>query len=63
MAKIKITQFRSSIDYPENQKRTIKALGLGRPGYVKVHEDTKQILGMVRTVRHLVKVEPATAGK
>lgn len=63
MAKIKITQFRSSIDYPENQKRTITALGLGRPGYVKVHEDTPQILGMIRTVRHLVKVEPADAGK
>ena len=61
MAKIKITQHRSGIDYPENQKRTIIALGLGRPGYFKIHEDTPQILGMVRTVRHLVNVEPAAS--
>jgi large subunit ribosomal protein L30 len=61
MAKIKITQHRSGIDYPENQKRTIVALGLGRPGYFKIHEDTPQILGMIRTVRHLVRVEPSDA--
>ncbi len=58
MAKIKITQIRSQIDYAENQKRTIVALGLGRPGYVRVHEDTPQVRGMINTVRHLVAVEP-----
>ena len=61
MAKIKVTQIRSGIDYPENQKRTVTALGLGRPGYFKIHNDTPQILGMIWTIRHLVKVEPATA--
>jgi large subunit ribosomal protein L30 len=58
MAKIKITQIRSQIDYAENQKRTITALGLGRPGYVRVHEDTPQIRGMIKTVQHMVTVEP-----
>lgn len=57
MSKIKVTQIRSIIDRPEDQKRTIKALGLGRPSYSKVHNDTPQIRGMIRKVIHLVKVE------
>ncbi|HET7153639.1 MAG TPA: 50S ribosomal protein L30 [Candidatus Kapabacteria bacterium] len=60
MAKIKVTQIRSMIDYTERQKRTIRALGLGRPGYFKVHEDTPQIKGMITAVRHMVTVEPAS---
>ena len=56
-SKLKITQIRSVIDRLENQKRTIKALGLGRPNYVVVHEDTPQIRGMIRKVVHLIKVE------
>ena len=57
MKKLKITQIRSIIDRQERQKRTIKALGLGRPNYVKIHNDTPQIRGMIRKVSHLVKVE------
>lgn len=57
MAKIKITQTRSIIDRPKNQKATIEALSLGRPNWVKVHNDTPQIRGMVKKVIHLVKVE------
>ncbi|MCX8057089.1 MAG: 50S ribosomal protein L30 [Ignavibacteria bacterium] len=57
MKKLKITQIRSIIDRPERQKRTIKALGLGRPNYVVIHNDTPQIRGMIRKVSHLVKVE------
>jgi len=57
MKKLKITQIRSIIDRPERKKRTIKALGLGRPNYVKIHNDTPQIRGMIRKVSHLVKVE------
>lgn len=57
MAKIKITQTRSTIDRPKNQKATIEALGLGRPNWVKIHNDTPQIRGMVQKVIHLVKVE------
>jgi large subunit ribosomal protein L30 len=58
MAKqLKITQTKSVIDRPKDQKLTIKALGLGRPNYVKIHNDTPQIRGMVNKVSHLVKIE------
>ncbi len=55
--KLRITQTRSIIDRVEPQKRTIKALGLGRPNYTVEHKDTPQIRGMIRKVIHLVKVE------
>jgi len=55
--KLKITQVRSIIDRLENQKRTIKALGLGRPNYTVEQPDTPQIRGMIRKVCHLVRVE------
>ncbi|MGB2868577.1 MAG: 50S ribosomal protein L30 [Bacteroidota bacterium] len=55
--KIKITQTGSVIDELENAKRTIEALGLGRPNYTVVKKDTPQIRGMINAVRHLVKVE------
>lgn len=55
--KIKITQIKSTIEQLEKAKRTIKALGLGRPNYSVVKNDTPQIRGMVDKVRHLVKVE------
>ena len=57
MPKIKIIQTRSVIDRPKDQKRTIEALGLGRPNYEKIHNDTPQIRGMIRVVNHLVTVE------
>lgn len=55
--KIKITQTRSVIDQLVKAKRTIEALGLGRPNYWVVKNDTPQIRGMISKVRHLVKVE------
>jgi len=58
--KLKITQTRSIIDRPERQKLTIKALGLGRPNYQVIHNDTPQIRGMVRKIPHLVSVEEIT---
>jgi large subunit ribosomal protein L30 len=57
MPKIKIIQTKSIIDRPKDQKRTIEALGLGRPNWEIVHNDTPQIRGMVRKVTHLVRVE------
>jgi large subunit ribosomal protein L30 len=57
MAKIKITQVKSGIDRPERQKLTLKALGLKKMHATKEVEATPQILGMVRTVEHLLKVE------
>ncbi|MET0299627.1 MAG: 50S ribosomal protein L30 [Chitinophagaceae bacterium] len=59
MAKIKVTQVKSGIDRPERQKLTLKALGLNKMNATKEIEATPQILGMIRTVEHLVKVEQA----
>jgi len=59
--KIKITQIKSIIDRPLTQKKTIEALGLGRPHYTTVKNDTPQIRGMIRKVNHLVKVEEIEA--
>lgn len=63
MSKIKIKQIRSIIDRPKDQKRTIEALGLGRPNWEKIHNDTPQIRGMVNKVSHLVTVEKYTEKK
>jgi large subunit ribosomal protein L30 len=58
MAKqLKITQVVSQIDCLEKQKRTILALGLGRPNYSVVKNDSPQIRGMLDKVKHLVRVE------
>jgi large subunit ribosomal protein L30 len=56
MAKIKITQRRSVINRPKNQKLTIKALGLGKINKSVEVEATPQIQGMIRKVNHLVTV-------
>ena len=55
--KIKIKQIRSSINRPSRQKKTLTALGLKRINHVVEHESTPQILGMIKTVNHLVIVE------
>lgn len=57
MAKIKITQVRSIIKRPADQKATVKALGLHKMNQSVEKEVNEQILGMVRKVSHLVKVE------
>ncbi|GFI05511.1 MAG TPA: 50S ribosomal protein L30 [Porphyromonadaceae bacterium] len=59
MAKIAITQIKSRINAPAVQKRTLDALGLHKMNRTVVLEDTPSILGMVKKVSHLVKVEPA----
>jgi large subunit ribosomal protein L30 len=57
MAKIKITQTKSGIDRSERQKLTLQALGLNKLNATKEVEATPQILGMVKKVGHLIKVE------
>ena len=57
MSKIKVVQTKSIIDRPRNQKKIIEALGLGRPNWEIVHNDTPQIRGMINKVIHLVNVE------
>lgn len=56
MAKVKITQLKSVIDRPKNQKLTIKALGLGKINRSVEVECTPQIAGMINKVNHLVSV-------
>ena len=57
MKKIKITLVKSPIDRPERQKLTVQALGLNKTNSTKEVVATPQILGMIRKVGHLVKVE------
>ncbi len=59
MGKIKVTQIRSSIKRPQNQKRTLEALGLRKIGQVVEHDATPNILGMVNIVKHLVSTKEA----
>ena len=59
MARIKITQIKSGIDRSERQKLTLQALGLNKLNASKEVEATPQILGMVKKVNHLIKVEEA----
>jgi large subunit ribosomal protein L30 len=57
MARLKITQTRSEIGSKDNQRQTLRTLGLKRVRDVVVKEDRPEIRGMVRTVTHLVSVE------
>jgi large subunit ribosomal protein L30 len=57
VTKVKITQTRSQIGQSERHRGTLRALGLGKVGRTAEHEDGPVLAGMLRTVRHLVKVE------
>jgi len=57
MARLKITQIKSGISEKQNQRETLRSLGLKRLHDVVVKEDRPEFRGMVRTVRHLVSVE------
>jgi large subunit ribosomal protein L30 len=59
MAKVRITQVRSQIGQSERHRGTLRALGLGKIGRTVEQEDTQVLAGMLRKVRHLVKVEDA----
>ncbi len=56
MAQIKITQTKSRINAPKVQKLTLDALGLRKMNHSVIKEDTPSIMGMVKTVHHLVTV-------
>ena len=62
---IKVEQTKSSVGRKQNQRETLRSLGLKRIGDVVVKEDRPEIRGMVRTVRHLVDVTEVSesAGK
>lgn len=57
MSNLKITQIKSVISEKRNQRDTLRTLGLKKIGQSTVREDTPQVLGMIRTVAHLVTVE------
>ncbi len=59
--KLKIQQIRSGINAKEGHKRTIRALGIRRMQQVVIQPDNPQIRGMIRAVRHMVKVEEIDA--
>lgn len=57
MGKVKITQIKSIIDRPKDQKATMVALGLNKIGRSNEFERSSAIDGMIRKVAHLLKVE------
>jgi large subunit ribosomal protein L30 len=57
MAKIKITQVKSSIGSTKSQKATLEALGLRKLNQTIEHEATPQIIGMANKLGHLISVE------
>ena len=59
MARLRVTWVKSGIGYSQDQKRTIKALGLRRLNQSVEHEDCGSIRGMITKVRHLLSVEEA----
>ena len=57
MSKVKITQVRSQIGQSQRHRGTLRALGLGKIGRSAEHAESPQLAGMLRKVRHLVRVE------
>jgi len=57
MTQLKVTQIKSGIGNKQNQRQTLRSLGLKRVHDVVVKQDRPEIRGMVHTVRHLVTVE------
>jgi large subunit ribosomal protein L30 len=57
MAKVRLTQVRSQIGETKKHRGTLRALGLGRIGKTAEHDDGPVLAGMLRKVRHLVRVE------
>ena len=59
MGKVRVTKVKSIIGRPAKQKATVLALGLRKMNQTVVHEATPQIMGMIKKVSHLVKIEEA----
>jgi large subunit ribosomal protein L30 len=57
MSKVKITLVKSTIDRVEGQKRTVRALGITKLNQTVEKEATPQIMGMIKKVAHLLKIE------
>ncbi|MFZ5597006.1 MAG: 50S ribosomal protein L30 [Bacillota bacterium] len=59
MAKLKITLVKSIIGRPEDQRATVRSLGLRKTNSSVLKEDSPVVMGMIRKISHLVKVEEA----
>ena len=57
MTQLKIRQVRSGVGGKQNQRDTLRTLGLKRIGEVSTREDRPEVRGMIKTVAHLVAVE------
>jgi large subunit ribosomal protein L30 len=57
MTKVRITQIKSKIGESPRHRGTLRALGLGKIGRSVEHAESPQLAGMLRKVRHLVRVE------
>ena len=57
MSRVKVTQVKSQIGTSQRHRGTLRALGLGRIGRTAEHEESRELAGMLRKVRHLVAVE------
>ncbi len=57
MATVRVTQIRSQIGQSERHRGTLRALGLGKIGRTVEREDSPETLGMLRKVRHLVRID------
>jgi large subunit ribosomal protein L30 len=60
VSRVRVTQVKSQIGQTQRHRGTLRALGLGKIGRTAEHEDSPVLAGMLRKVRHLVKVEDAT---
>ncbi len=61
MAKIRIIWVKSGIGYAEDQKKTLRALGLHRLNQSVEHEDSAVLRGQINKVRHLIRIEEANS--
>jgi large subunit ribosomal protein L30 len=57
VTKVRVTQVRSQIGQGQRHRGTLRALGLGKIGKTAEHTDGPVLAGMLRKVRHLVRVE------
>jgi large subunit ribosomal protein L30 len=57
VSELKITQVRSLVGQSDRHRGTLRALGLGKIGRTAEHKDSPQLQGMLRQVRHLVRVD------
>jgi large subunit ribosomal protein L30 len=57
VSELKVTQVRSIVGQSERHRGTLRALGLGKIGRSAEHKDSPQLQGMLRQVRHLVRID------